>query len=141
MNEHILNFLQQQTCASMCVVDDQGKPYCFSAFYAFNSDAGLFYFKSSKGSHHAQLMSGHTAIAGTVLPDKLSKILVQGIQFEGVVLDHADPLTQKVSGYYHKKFPLALVLPGELWTVRADHIKMTDSTQGFGKKIIWSRNS
>ncbi len=37
------------------------------------------------------------------------------------------------------KFPLAVAIPGEVWTIRLSHIKMTDSTLSFGKKISWTR--
>jgi uncharacterized protein YhbP (UPF0306 family) len=56
MNETILRFLQEQTCSSICRVDDQGNPYCFNCFYAFNAVEGLLYFKSSAGAKHSALM-------------------------------------------------------------------------------------
>ena len=103
MNENITRFLQQQTCATICCVDEQGKPYCFSCFYAFNIEKGLLYFKSSIDSHHSVLMKKNPFIAGTVLPDKLNSLLVKGIQFEGIVLDELHLLTKQSSNYYHKK--------------------------------------
>ena len=79
MNESIIQFIKEQTFTSICCVDETGKPYCFSCFYAFNSIAGLLYFKSSAGSHHAQLMKKNPFVAGTILPDKLNQILIKGI--------------------------------------------------------------
>lgn len=140
MNEKIIQFLQQQTCATICCVDEQGKPYCFSCFYAFNIEKGLLYFKSSIDSHHSVLMKKYPFIAGTVLPDKLNSLLVKGIQFEGIVLDELHLLTKQSSNYYHKKHLMALAIPGKTWAIQIDRIKMTDSTKGFGKKITWSRD-
>ena len=140
MNEKIIQFLQKQTCATICCVDEQGRPYCFSCFYAFNIEKGLLYFKSSIDSHHSVLMKKNPFIAGTVLPDKLNKIIVKGVQFEGIVLDAQYPLTKQASNYYHKKHFLALAIPGETWAIQIDRIKMTDSTKGFGKKITWNRD-
>lgn len=139
MNENIAKFLLQQTCASICCVDEKGKPYCFSCFYAFDKEEGLLYFKSSAESHHSGLMQNNSFIAGTVLPDKLNTILVKGLQFEGIVLDDSDPLTVHASIHYHKKHPIALAMPGTIWTVQLNSMKMTDSTKGFGKKFVWSR--
>lgn len=139
MNETITRFLQQQTCATICCVDEQGTPWCFSCFYAFNYKEGLLYFKSSAEAHHSALMKKNPLIAGTILPDKLNTILVKGVQFEGIVLDANHPMTGQASGYYHKKHPMALAVPGEIWTIQISHIKMTDSTMGFGKKIEWNR--
>ena len=85
-------------------------------------------------------MKKNPFIAGTVLPDKLNKIIVKGVQFEGIVLDAQHPLTKQASNYYHKKHLIALAIPGETWTIQIIRIKMTDSTKGFGKKITWNRN-
>lgn len=85
MNETIIHFLQKQTSATVSCVDEKCRPYCFSCFYAFNFEEGLLYYKSSADSHHAQLMSTNPFVAGTVLPDKLNKLIVKGVQFQGMV--------------------------------------------------------
>lgn len=140
MDEKIINFIKKQTSASICCVDETGKPYCFSCFYAFDSSAGLFYFKSSPASRHAVLMKKNLFVAGTILPDKLNKILVKGIQFEANVLDTQLPIVKRTLGIYIKKYPLALAIPGDIWALQINQIKMTDSTLGFGCKIIWKRS-
>ena len=140
MNETIINFLQQQTSATVCCVDAAGKPWCFSCFYVFNADKGLLYYKSSPDTHHSALIKMNPVTAGSVLPDKLNKLLVKGIQFQGILLASDHPLTKHAAIQYYKKNPLAVAMPGEIWTIRIDHIKMTDSTKGFGKKIAWSRS-
>jgi len=139
MNETIIQFLQKQTCATICCVDEQEKPYCFSCFYAFNPEDGLLYFKSSANSHHSELMKKNPFIAGTILPDKLNKLIVKGIQFEGILLDSQHAMVKQSGSNYLKKHPISLAIPGEVWTVQISHIKMTDSTKGFGKKIAWKR--
>ncbi len=140
MHKTIIQFIQEQVSASICCIDETGKPYCFSCFYAFNSTSGLLYFKSSAHSHHAGLMKKNQFVAGTILPDKLSKILVKGIQFEAIVLDTQQPLVKQTLGIYLTKHPLALAIPGDIWALQINRIKMTDSTLGFGKKIIWNRD-
>ncbi len=137
----IIEFLESQTCATICCLDEQNRPWCFSCYFIFNPEEGLLYFKSSPGANHSSMMKKIPLIAGTVLPDKLNKLRVRGIQFEGIVLDSMDRLTKGASLYYHKKNPLALAIPGEVWTIQVNYIKMTDSAMGFGKKITWSRQS
>ena len=141
MNETIIQFLQEQTCASICCIDETGKPYCFSCFYAFNSETAMLYFKSSTHSRHAGLLLKNPFVAGTVLPDKLNKITIQGIQFEGTVLDARQPLVKRTLGIYLAKHPLALAIPGDIWALQINSIKMTDSTLGFGKKLLWEREA
>lgn len=87
------------------------------------------------------MLKGNHAIAGTVLPDTLNKLMVKGLQFEGKVLDPADKHAQAAGAFYHKKNPLALAIPGFVWAVQINYLKMTDSTLGFGKKIIWERGA
>jgi uncharacterized protein len=139
VNERIIRFLQQQTCATICCTDGEGKPYCFNCFYAFNQDDKLLYFKSSPDAHHSALLAEKPAISGTVLPDRLNKLMPRGIQLQGRVLHHLHPLTLNASINYHKKHPVALAMRGEVFAILLDSIKMKDGQYGPGKKILWNR--
>jgi uncharacterized protein YhbP (UPF0306 family) len=139
MNETISHFLKHQTCATICLLEGNGNPYCFNCFYAFNSENGLLYFKSPPDAYHSGLIKTNQPIAGTVLPDKLNFLLTKGVQFSGIALNEKDPLTDKASLLYHKRHPLALAINGNIITLRINWIKMTDGTKGTGKKITWGR--
>jgi len=141
MNETIIQFIKKQTSASVCSINEQGNPYCFSCFYVFNSQDGLLYFKSSAAARHSMNLSKKSAVAGTILPDNLNVLLVKGIQFEGIVLPQNGPLVKQAAVQYYKKNPAALAMPGEIWVIQIDSIKMTDSTFSFGKKINWKREA
>ncbi len=138
MNESISKFINEQKCVNICCVKNNEFPYCFSSFYAFNEAAGLLYFKSSAETNHINIIRTNPAIAGTILPDKLHPQLVKGIQLRGIVLSPGDEIAADASMHYYSKFPFALTLPGSIWTIQLIHIKMTDSTKGFGKKISWN---
>ena len=140
MNESIIRFIEKQKCAAVCCVDENGKPCCFSCFYAFNSEEGLLYFKSSADSFHMKLLMQRPFAAGTILPDKLQVLVVKGIQFQGSLLPGHHALSQDASKRYHGKYPFALTIPGEVWTIQLSRIKMTDGSKGFGKKASWARN-
>jgi uncharacterized protein YhbP (UPF0306 family) len=139
MNEHFDSFLEEHTCASFACLDAQGLPYCFTCFYAVDTKEGLLFFKSSGDSNHVSFLLLNRMVAGTILPDKLNKLQVKGIQFEGKVLAFEDPLAKSASSHYYKKNPMAVAMSGDIWTVQLNRIKYTDSTLGFGKKIIWER--
>ncbi len=139
MNENISRYLSQQTCATIGCTDEQGMPYCFNCYYAFNEEEGLLYFKSSEDAYHMQLMKQNHRVAGTILPDKLSKLVIKGVQLQGELLDTENPLAHKAAMMYHQKHPLSLAVPGKVWTIRFNALKMTDSTLGIGKKICWRR--
>ena len=141
MNETIIQFIKKQTSASVCSINEQGNPYCFSCLYVFNSQNGLLYFKSSSAARHSMNLSKKSAVAGTILPDNLNVLLIKGIQFEGIVLQENDLQIKQAAVQYYKKNPAALAMPGEIWVIQIDSIKMTDSTFGFGKKITWKREA
>jgi uncharacterized protein YhbP (UPF0306 family) len=140
MTDNIQKFITSQTCASICCIGLQTKlPYCFSCYYAFNSKEGLLFFKSSATTHHSILISKNPFVSGTILPDKLNSLAVVGIQFEGVMLAVNNPIAAQAFKQYHTKHPLSLAIAGNMWTIQLTHIKMTDSSLGFGKKSIWDK--
>jgi uncharacterized protein len=139
MNDTIIKFIDKQTVATICCIDERGEAYCFSCFYAFNHNDGLLYFKSSSNAHHSSLLEKKGTLAGTILPDRLRHLVVQGVQFQGSILDPNDPLCSHASMYYLKKFPFAMAIPGQIYILKLSNIKMTDSSKGFGKKILWQR--
>jgi len=141
MNDDIISFLQAQTCATICCLDDAGNPYCFNCYYLFNKDKGLLYFKSSAGANHTEMLAKHPVIAGTILPDKLNKLVTKGIQLQGEILAPAHLLAKDAYLRYHTKFAVALAMKGEVFTISINSIKLTDSSLGFGKKINWIRES
>lgn len=139
MHDTIVNFLQEQTCATICCKDDAGNPYCFNCYYVFNKDDGLLYFKTSADSNHYTFLANNPVVGGTILPDKLSKLVVKGIQLQGEIVEPGLPFTKDAASRYHKKLPMALAVKGEVFTLLINNMKMTDSSLGFGKKINWNR--
>ena len=139
MHETLINFLKEQTCATICCKDDAGNPYCFNCYYLFGKDNALLYFKTSKDSNHYLFLQNNPIIGGTILPDKLSKLVVKGVQLQGEILEQEHPLAKDASTLYHKKYPMGLAIKGEVFTVQIQTMKMTDSSLGFGKKISWSQ--
>ncbi len=140
MNENIIEFMQLQTCATICCMDQDRIPYCFTVFYVFSKENYGLYFKSSKDSHHAVLLSKNPIVAGTILPDKLNKLILKGIQFKGEVLDEFHPMAKDSASQYYSSFPAARLLYGFIYTLKLNDIKMTDSSMIFGKKRIWKRD-
>ena len=140
MNERITEFIDGQKVATICCLDEENKPYCFSCFFVLDKEKHVIYFKSSATTHHGQILHQNPVVAGTIQPDKLNPLAIQGIQFTGSILDVTDPLCSAAKSVYHKKYPFAMAMPGEVWTVQFQYIKMTDNTLGFGKKITWHLN-
>ena|SRR5436190_4304651 len=141
MNKSITEFIEKQKCASVCCLDEKNDPYCFNIFYAFDKSEWRLYFKSSHNSNHAQYLLKNKTVAGTILPDKLNLFAIRGVQFTGFVTDNPDLVHHHAAEEYHKKFSFALAMPGEVWTIQLETIKLTDNTVGIGKKICWHREN
>lgn len=134
--KEIAKFLNEQTCVNIACIDAENQPYCFTRFFAFDEKNKCIYFKSSDNTHHAQLLTENGISAGTVLEDRLNKAFLKGLQFQAFVRksNADDSLASKI---YHKKFPMALVVPGDIWVVEFKVMKFTDNALGFGHKIHW----
>lgn len=139
MDQKIIDFISRQTCASICGVDENGNPLCFTCFYSFSSQNAWIIFKSSMDTAHARILQKNPSVAGTILPDKLEKHHLRGIQFEGSMLALDSHRAEQAAAYYYKKFPLALAIKGKIEIVQLNRVKFTDNQLGFGKKIIWER--
>jgi len=138
MDRIIIDFIEKQRTASVCCLDEENNPYCFSIFYVFDKVERRLYFKSSASSNHAHYLLQNKRVAGTILPDKLNTLAIRGIQFTGCVVENSST-NHHATTEYHKKIPIALAIPGEVWTIQFETIKMTDNTIGLGKKIHWQR--
>jgi uncharacterized protein len=138
MDKIIVDFIERQKTASVCCLDDQHNPYCFSIFYVFDKVDRRLYFKSSPSSNHARYLRQNKKVAGTITPDKLNALAIRGVQFTGSIVENIY-IHHHAKTEYHKRIPLALAMPGEVWAIQLETIKMTDNTIGFGKKIHWQR--
>jgi uncharacterized protein YhbP (UPF0306 family) len=139
MQESMVRFIQDQTCATVCCTDEEGKPWCFSCFYAFDRGERLLYFKSSPATLHMNLLVNNRWLSGTILPDRLRPWATEGVQFKGEWLPADDPQAGRASEKYHLKFPLAIAVPGEVTTIRLQRVKMTSRKPGRAGKTEWVR--
>lgn len=135
MDKKIATFLSAQTVASVCLLDDNNLPYCFSCFYAFDADEQLLYFKTNLNTMHGTIMQPGSRVAGTIQQDKLNRLAIQGIQFTGAVMP------SEISSHYYKRFPFAVAMPGSIWCIQLEWVKFTDNTLAFGKKMIWQKEA
>lgn len=139
MNDNILSFLKKQSAASISCVNELNEPYSFSCFFAFNPTEKLLYFKSPVAAYHSKVLLQNPKISGTIMPDKLNKLAIKGIQFTGAMLTEEDPVCRDASKIYHSKFPLALAIPGVVWVIQLNQVRMIDNFPGRFKKYAWER--
>jgi len=138
MNESIAAFLQEQSVVSIATtVNDE--PYCASCYYAFEPTENLLVFKSDSDTKHIEDALRNNHVAGTVLPDKITKAKVKGVQFNGLFMKAEGLVGKKAKETYLRKFPVASIFRGDIWVIELSRVKFTDNTLVFGKKLLWER--
>jgi len=85
MDERIVKFLKKMRLASVCAIDDDGQPYAFSAFYAFDEVNFCLLLASSDESSHVKFLKNSKLVAGTVALDTKIVGKIEGVQFQGAM--------------------------------------------------------
>ncbi len=135
--EEISKFIKENKVAAVCYIKD-ALPHCFNCLYACMPDAGGVIFKSSKSSLHSTTLQHDVAVAGTIYYSSKSGLDNAGIQFCGrIVTDKT--LSDIAEKAYYKRYPLALLIPGELFVVMFDNLKFTRTMKGIRQKYNWEK--
>lgn len=135
MDERIVKFLKKMHLASLCVVDDEGQPYAFSAFYAFDEVNFGLLLASSNESSHIKFLKNSKLVSGTIALDTKIVGKIEGVQFQGVMSEASEDGQKK----YFKRYFYAKAMDPKIWTIGLEKVKFTSNTLGFGNKICWQK--
>lgn len=136
----ISRWLGKQHVVSWSVARD-GELWAACAFYLYDNEKVAFYILSDESTRHAQMSGRRARIAGTVNGQPKSVALIRGLQFCGEIRLLEGDEAAAVRERYNRRFPVARMLSAPAWELRIDEMKFTDNTLGFGKKLLWSRDS
>ncbi|WP_103569080.1 hypothetical protein [Campylobacter concisus] len=135
MDERIVKFLKKMHLASVCVIDDDGQPYAFSAFYAFDEVNFCLLLASCDESSHIKFLKNSKLVAGTIALDTKIVGKIEGVQFQGAMRE-ASTSEREI---YFKRFFYAKAMDPKIWSISLEKVKFTSNTLGFGKKIFWQK--
>jgi len=136
MDIKVDRFIKEQSNLTLCTsVNDV--PHCANCFYVYLSEEHVLVFKSSDKTKHILNAMSNNRIAGTIVPDIRAAGTIKGIQFSGHFSSAQGDLLAKAKHIYYGKNPMALLMKGELWTIKLTEVKMTDNTLGLGNRITW----
>ena len=135
--EKIWSFIGKQTVLNFAT-SQNGIPWCASCYFALDDENKCLVFKSGEESRHMQEAFAQEYVAGTILPDKLLKGIVIGVQYQGKLTKDED-LIKKGSKVYYSKYPFAKVMDGDMVVVELTHVKLTDNKLGIGKRLVWEK--
>lgn len=140
MDTRINDFIHSHHCATLCCIDENGRPHCFNCYYVFDIENGVLCFKSSPLSKHSVLMQKKSAVAGTILSEDHTEFLKNGIQFEGEVDGILNSSRDHLSELYYQRYPIAKTISGDIWFVQLNTIVMSNISKVFSEKLYWDRN-
>jgi len=136
----ILEFIKKHHVLTLATVVNN-EPWCANCFYAFLKDEVCLVFTSDEKTKHISDVLQNNIVAGSIVLETSVIGKIQGIQFTGKIYEPKDDIASKVHINYLKKFPFAILSDTKLWVVELIHIKMTDNRLGFGKKLLWTRET
>jgi uncharacterized protein len=137
VNPEILSFITNNKIATVCGAIDN-KPHCFNCFYSVLEDEACIVFKSSGTTKHIQVFSRNKDVAGTIISSEVTLTKIEGIQFEGVIVEK-ESIGFKATRSYYARFPFAVTVPGKIWVLELHAIKYTNTTNGIRRKEEWER--
>lgn len=140
IDKKILGFIQDHHVLTLATASNNS-PYCCSCFYVFLEDKNMFVFTSDKDTKHVADIDENKKVAGAIVLETSIVGKIRGLQFTGLIeeLKHDDfKMAKKV---YLKKFPIARLAKLTLWGLTPGFMKLTDNRLGFGKKLIWEKNT
>lgn len=133
----IKKFIAEHNVMTLATIDADGVCRCCSIFYVYIEEINRFVFTSSKETAHGAAMSQNGRVAANILLETTIVGKIEGLQIEGVAELANGEIKDKAKKSYLKKYPYAIFMDIELWTLEPTFLKYTDNKLGFGKKLIW----
>ncbi len=137
LDDRTINFIKKHHVLTLATTVNN-HPYCANCFYVFLKEENTLVFTSDRDTKHIQDALKNSLVAGSIVLE--TKIIgkIQGIQFNGYLLQLQGSLLVKAKKRYLKRFPYARLMETTLWGIQITFVKHTDNRLGFGKKLIWN---
>lgn len=138
MDERIVRFLKKHHVLTLATTANN-EAWCANLFYAWLEEEQAFVFTSSLDTRHAREALAHPEVAASIVLETRVVGNIQGVQLRGRMFRPEDEQLQRARKRYLRRFPYAAAMDLELWLLEVSHLKFSDNTLGFGKKLIWNQ--
>ncbi len=136
-DKHIISFIAENNLFTIAT-SHKDVPYTAICFYYYSEEFNAIVFKSDLNTKHIRESLENNKVAGSILPEKKMLSKVQGIQFQGIIMNVAQDKNWAIArNNYYQRYPHALLMKGTFWAICLNFIKMTDNNFGIGKKLEW----
>jgi len=142
IDQRIIEFIAEHHILTLAVSSDD-RPYCATCFYIYLQEPNLFVFTSEPDTKHISEMIRINNFYGSAAIALETKITgkIRGLQITGMIRKLKGEELKIAKKEFLKKFPVAYLSKLYLWGLEPEFIKMTDNRLGFGKKLIWKKNT
>jgi len=117
------------------------EPWCANCFYVYLPERNAIVFTTDPETRHGKEFRQNSRVAGSVVLETRIIGKIRGIQFQAIVSEPDGDVLDEARRAYLKRFPVAMLMETHLWICDLIYIKMTDNRLGFGKKMIWAKDS
>lgn len=137
-DQRIIKFIRKHHVLTIATCSD-GQPWCANMFYACVEEGPVLVFTSEERTRHIAEASANRRAAGSIVLETKVVGRLQGLQLSGVIRKPSVEEERSARKAYLGRFPYAAVADLNLWLFDPDHMKFTDNTLGFGKKLFWNK--
>ena len=140
LDKRIAEFIKEHHVLTLatCFEDEA---YCSNMFYIYLEEENWFVFTSDRDTKHILDISHNLFVAGSIVLETEMVGKIQGLQFQGMAFEATENLKKKAKKAYLKRFPYAVLSSTPLWIIEMTFAKLTNNMLGFGKKLIWKKDS
>lgn len=144
MDSKFYEFIEAHHVLSLATVNSLGKPWVASCFYHYLKEDNIFIFSTDVETRHGADAILNSSVAANIVLETKKVGMIQGLQLEGELVQVElceSSLEKRVKREYMKAYPFTVLMKTSLWVLTPSTMKLTDNRLGFGKKLIWSRES
>lgn len=112
--------------------------WCANCFYVFDETRARLIILTKRTTYHGQLMLKNPHIAGTISNQPENIRDIEGIQFRATARYITESVEKQAAlARYFTQFPVAKLLPSDIWEIIFDEIKHTQNKYAFAQKTVW----
>ncbi len=140
IDKRIIRFFNKHHVLTVATSVD-GEPWCANCFYVYQEQNNTLIFTTDPETRHGKEFRLNPVVSGSVVLETPVIGKIRGIQFQGKVFEPEGVNLEIAEKAYLKRFPVAMLMETHLWVLELTLIKFTDNRLGFGKKLIWRKES
>ena len=138
--DSFLGFIAQHHVLTLCTSVDEDI-WCSHAFYVFLPEHRCFIFSSDSKTKHIRQICHNSFVAASIVLESSVVGVLRGLQIQGSVFQLLPSIAKEAEKAYCKRFPVANLMDLHLWQLDVTYLKFTDNRLGFGKKLVWTRDT